>query len=103
MSGGMFWLIGLLAKFGICHEELGVRPEIPNWRLEPCAGTDEDFEESEVEAPEQPECMSSNILLSEELTLHNQSVKRVDEELAGMDNEGPDSYVQGRVCWRSAV
>ena len=91
-SGGRFGLIGLLGKLGICRKELGARPEIPNRRLEPWAGTDEDFDESEIEAPEQPDYMSSNLLLSEELKLHDQSVKRVDEGLAGMDDEGPNGY-----------
>jgi len=91
-SGGRFGLIGLLGKFGICRKELGVRPEIPNRRLEPWAGTDEDLDESEIEAPEQPDYMSSNLLLSEELKLHDQSVKRMDEGLAGMDDEDPNGY-----------
>jgi len=50
------------------------------------------LEKSEITAPEQPDYMSTNPLLSEELKLHNQSVKRVDERLAGMDDEGPIGY-----------
>jgi hypothetical protein len=36
--------------------------------------------------------MSSNLLVLLNLKLHNQSVKRVDEVLAGMDDEGPNGY-----------
>jgi hypothetical protein len=69
-----------------------VQPEIPNRRLEPWAGTDEDFDRSEIEAPEQPDYISSHLFISEELKLHDQSVKRMDEGLAGMDDKGANSY-----------
>jgi hypothetical protein len=36
--------------------------------------------------------MSSNLLLPEELQLHDHSVKRIDEGLGGMDDEGPNGY-----------
>jgi hypothetical protein len=83
-SGGRFGLIGLLGKFGVCCKELGVQPEIPNQRLEPWASRDEDFDNSEIEAPEQPDYMTTNLLISEEHNLHDQRVKRMDEGLAGM-------------------
>jgi hypothetical protein len=60
--------------------------------VEPWGGTDEDLNQSEIEAPEQPDYMSSNLLLLEELQLHDQSVKQMDEGLAGMHNEGPNGY-----------
>jgi len=91
-SSGRFGLIRLLGKLGICHKELGEQPEIPNQRLEYWGATDEDIDNSEIEAPEQPDYKSTNLLLTEELTLHNQSVKHVDKGLAGMDDEGPNGY-----------
>jgi len=81
-----------MAQFGIYHKELEVRPEILNQKLEPWAGTDEAFYQSEIEAPDQPDWMSRNLLSSEELQLQDQSNKWVAARLAGTDNNGTSSY-----------
>lgn len=86
------WLIGVLGKIDSCHKELGVQLEILNQRLERLAGTDHDCDKLQIGSPAQPYFLSSNLLLSEEPMLHDQSVKCVDEELAVMDNEHPNSF-----------
>jgi len=92
MSRWKFWLIGLLENFDSCHKELGVQPQIPNRRLEQLASTDHGCDKLQIGSPAQPYYMSSNLLLSMELILHNQSIKCVDEELAVMDDKHPNSY-----------
>jgi len=69
-----------------------MRPEIHNQRLEPGGGTDEDFNKSEIDTPELTNYMSSNLLRTEEVKLHNQSVKHIDEGLPGIDDEGPNGW-----------
>jgi len=97
MVGNEWWKFcadWYISKIGIRHKELGVHPEIFNWELEHCPSTDHDFDESELKTSEEPNCMSSSLLLSEKLKLHKQSVKCMDEGLVGYNDECPNGFTE---------